>query len=230
MKIYHKLQNPPKPKNRPIFNNIPPHCPIRNMVHSTIRHVIHGLRTICNKIFHLLTHIPNCHAASNNRKQHVPPIYRLRRRRNHILPPHRLMAGPSRSQHCRPTGRNLQPSWRHRPNPEHSMTSINLQHLRNSTSRTPPPNPHPPPPRTNPRRCREIRTIWPTPMTTCSHGRPHPRICPITLQHHSRSRDLPTYPHTPATSLQPNSPNCMSMPRRPVNPIRRHMRPNPKRH
>lgn len=230
MKIYYKLQNPPKPKNRPVFNNIPPHCPICNMVHPTIRHMVHGLRAICDKILHLSTDIPNRHATSNNRKQHVPPIHRLGRCRDHILPPHRLMTGPSRGQHCRLTSRNLQPSWRHRSNPEHSMAGVNLQHLRNSTSRTPRPNPHPPPPRANPRRCRKIRTIWSTPMTARSHGGPHPRIRPITLQHHSSSWDLPTHPHTPTTSLQPNSPNCMPMPGRPINPIRRHMRPNPKRH
>lgn len=167
------------------------------MIHPTICNMIHSCRPLHLKILHLPTTLPNRHTHPNYRQQPIRSIHRMRRSRNHIIPTNQLMTRPSRSQHCRPTSRTLQPSRRCRTHHLHSMTSLYHKHLRNPTTPYPHPNPHTTTTRPHPSCNRKIRSIWSPPMTPRCNRRTNPRIRPTPLKHNSSRRNLPTHPNPP---------------------------------
>lgn len=138
------------------------------------------------------------------------------------------MTWPSRSKHCCPTSRTIQPSRRRRPYPVYSLTSFYYKYMRNSTNLISKPNSHPTTTRPNFSCGRQISPIWTPPVTPSSNRRPNPCIRPTSLQHNSSCWNFPTHPNSSPISQQPYRPLTMSMLRSPLHTICSHLRPNPK--
>lgn len=150
-------------------------------------------------------------------------------RRDHILPPHRLMTRTLRCKHSRPPSSHLQPGGRCRLNFFNGMNRDNSQLLRTSTNfySRQRPGPHLSPPGPSPSRHWQVSTIWTSSLTSRCHGRPYTSLCPTSLQYNSCCRYFPSCPNKPLIRTKPNSTNYLPMPGGSHHVIHCNMRPHP---
>lgn len=115
--------------------------------------------------------------------QRLPTIHRLRRHRDHVIPPNWVMVRLNRCKHCSLTGHPIQLYWWHRLPHSHSLVPTQPKHVRPPTDLfTRPKHCHPPTSRTHSSRNQKVSPIWTPPLTLISLEGPTPVLA---LLHYS---------------------------------------------